>query len=67
VTASIGIATFRDDGATRESVLVAADRACYAAKRTGRDRVASAEEGRSLAGDFLPTTPTPVDVGGTER
>ena len=36
VSASIGTASFPDDGATAEDVLLAADRACFVAKRRGR-------------------------------
>jgi diguanylate cyclase (GGDEF)-like protein len=61
VSASIGIATFPADGRTRDQLLLAADRACYAAKRGGRDRIATAVEGDSLAAEFLPMPPTPVD------
>ena len=38
ITASVGVATFPQDGATATDVLLAADRACYVAKRGGRDR-----------------------------
>ncbi|MDQ3870679.1 MAG: diguanylate cyclase [Chloroflexota bacterium] len=61
VTCSIGVATFPIDGADREAILLAADRACYVAKRSGRDRIATAAEGLALAAEFLPTAPTPVD------
>lgn len=61
VTASIGVATFPADGATPEDVLLAADRACYVAKRGGRDTIATAAEGLALAAEFLPQAPTPVD------
>jgi diguanylate cyclase (GGDEF)-like protein/excisionase family DNA binding protein len=61
VTASIGVASFPTDGTDAASVLLAADRACYAAKRGGRDRVATAAEGLELADEFLPAT-TPVDA-----
>ena len=60
VSASIGISTFPDDGATAAEVLLAADRACSVAKRGGRDRVATAAEGRQLAA-FSLQSPTPVD------
>jgi len=39
VTISIGIAHFPRDGATAEAVMAAADRALYAAKAAGRNRV----------------------------
>jgi diguanylate cyclase (GGDEF)-like protein/excisionase family DNA binding protein len=61
VTASVGVATFPTDGATTAEVLLAADRACFVAKRGGRDRVATAAEGLALAAEFRPQAPTPVD------
>ena len=61
VTASIGVATFPTDGTTSADVLLAADRACFVAKRDGRDRVATAAEGLALAAEFRPQAPTPVD------
>ncbi len=61
ITASIGYATFPIDGATAEEVLLAADRAAYVSKRAGGDRVAAAEEGLVLAGEFSLSEPTPVD------
>jgi diguanylate cyclase (GGDEF)-like protein/excisionase family DNA binding protein len=61
VTASIGVATFPADGASAAEVLLAADRACFVAKRGGRDRVATAAEGLALAAEFRPQAPTPVD------
>lgn len=39
VSVSVGIASFPDDGTTRDSLLTAADRAMYEAKTTGRDRI----------------------------
>ena len=61
VTASVGVASYPADGATSAEVLLAADRACFVAKRTGRDRVASAAEGLGLAAEFRLQAPTPVD------
>jgi predicted signal transduction protein with EAL and GGDEF domain len=61
VTASVGIATFPQDGASPTDILLAADRACYVAKRGGRDRVATAADGRVHAAEFSLQAPTPVD------
>jgi diguanylate cyclase (GGDEF)-like protein/excisionase family DNA binding protein len=61
VSASIGLATFPEDGATAASVLLAADRACFVAKRSGHGRIATADEGRALAAEFSLQEPTPVD------
>ncbi|HLY15429.1 MAG TPA: GAF domain-containing protein [Candidatus Limnocylindrales bacterium] len=61
ISASIGVATFPADGETAESVLLAADRACFVAKRTGRARIATAAEGLALAAEFSLQEPTPVD------
>jgi diguanylate cyclase (GGDEF)-like protein/excisionase family DNA binding protein len=62
ISASVGVATFPADGQTAESVLLAADRACFVAKRTGRARIATAAEGLALAAEFSLQEPTPVDV-----
>ncbi len=61
-TASIGIATFPADGTSAHEILLAADRACFVAKRGGRDRVATAAEGQDLAAEFTLTSPTPIDL-----
>jgi diguanylate cyclase (GGDEF)-like protein/excisionase family DNA binding protein len=61
MTASIGVATFPADGATGADILLAADRACFVAKRGGRDRIADAAKGLSLAAEFSLQEPTPVD------
>ena len=42
-------------------MLLAADRACFVAKRSGRDRIATAAEGLALAAEFSLQAPTPVD------
>ncbi|MEO5884593.1 MAG: GAF domain-containing protein [Candidatus Limnocylindrales bacterium] len=65
VTASIGMATFPTDGASAAEILLSADRACFVAKRDGRDRVATAEEGLVLAAAFSLQDPTPVDSEAT--
>ena len=59
---SVGIAVYPKDGHDATSVIMAADRACYAAKRAGRDQIATAAEGLALATDFRPTEPTPLEV-----
>ena len=64
VSASVGVAPFPTDGATASGILLAADRACFVAKRDGRDRVATAAEGLALAAEFSPQAPTPVDSTG---
>lgn len=61
VSASVGVATFPIDGATPAEVLLAADRACFVAKRQGRDRIATAADGLALASEFSLQEPTPVD------
>ena len=58
INCSIGIAVFPRDGADGQGVILAADRACYAAKRAGRARIATANEGLALAAEFQPTQPT---------
>jgi predicted signal transduction protein with EAL and GGDEF domain len=61
MSASIGLASFPADGSTPAEILLAADRACYVAKRGGRDRIATAAEGLALAAEFSLQEPTPVD------
>jgi two-component system, cell cycle response regulator len=48
VTASCGVATYPYDGIDVAALLSAADRALYVSKRTGRNRVHSAEQARAL-------------------
>jgi diguanylate cyclase (GGDEF)-like protein/excisionase family DNA binding protein len=61
VTVSIGLATFPLDGLTSGSILLAADRACFVAKRTGKGLIATADEGLAIAREFSLQEPTPVD------
>jgi diguanylate cyclase (GGDEF)-like protein/excisionase family DNA binding protein len=61
ISASIGVATYPTDGSTPVDILLAADRACFVAKRGGRDRIATAAEGLALAAEFSLQEPTPVD------
>lgn len=58
LTCSVGVAAFPKDGRDGASMILAADRACYAAKRSGRNRIAIAAEGDAVAGEFHPTEPT---------
>jgi len=59
--ASAGTSSYPEDGVTAEEVLLAADRACFVAKRSGGGRVATAAEGLALAGAMTLQTPTPID------
>jgi diguanylate cyclase (GGDEF)-like protein len=61
LTCSIGIAVFPKDGEDGQAIILAADRACYAGKRAGRARIATAIEGLALADEFQPTAPTPSE------
>lgn len=49
ISCSVGVATFPVDGTDEAGMIQAADRACYAAKRAGRDRIATAQEGLEIA------------------
>jgi diguanylate cyclase (GGDEF)-like protein len=66
VSASIGVATYPIDGATATDVLLAADRACFVAKRSGRDRIVTAAEGLAKASELSLQSPTPVDSATTK-
>ncbi|MEO8468380.1 MAG: diguanylate cyclase, partial [Chloroflexota bacterium] len=63
VEASAGVATYPNDGATPDDILLAADRACFMVKRDGGGRVATAEEGLALTDVFTLQIPTPIDTG----
>jgi len=60
-SASFGLATYPTDGRSADEILLAADRACFVAKRAGNDRIATADEGLALAAEFSLQEPTPVD------
>jgi diguanylate cyclase (GGDEF)-like protein/PAS domain S-box-containing protein len=49
VTASFGIATFPQQGRTRDELIAAADRALYAAKKAGRNQVKACAEGAPVS------------------
>jgi len=61
VSASVGVASAPGDGATADEILLAADRACFVAKRRGHGLVATAADGRVHAASFTLSEPTPVD------
>jgi diguanylate cyclase (GGDEF)-like protein len=61
ISASIGLATFPEYGPSPDEVLLAADRACFVAKRRGRRQIATADEGLALAGELTLQAPTPLD------
>ena len=61
VSCSVGIAVYPKDGHDATSVIIAADRACYAAKRNGRDQIATAADGLPLATEFRPTVPVELE------
>lgn len=61
ISASIGVATFPEYGPTAAEMLLAADRACFVAKRRGRNQIATAEVGLALAGELTLHEPTPFD------
>jgi diguanylate cyclase (GGDEF)-like protein len=55
ISCSVGVASWPADATDRDGLIVAADRACYAAKAGGRDRAAAAAD---AAGDAsLPARP----------
>ena len=62
VTASFGIACFPDDAVDAASLMRRADRALYAAKRAGRDRIEA-----SSTGAPFPTTEQPEMPGAVTR
>jgi diguanylate cyclase (GGDEF)-like protein len=51
VTSSFGVATFPHHASSRDTLVVAADRALYNSKNTGRNRVSASEAG-SFEGSF---------------
>ena len=61
ISASLGVATYPDNGTTAADILLAADRACQVSKRTGRARTSTATDGLALAQEFTLSEPTPVD------
>ncbi len=64
IRCSIGVANYPADATDQGELLLAADRALYAAKRAGRDRISTAAEGLALVTERVPPR-TPVDEMGT--
>lgn len=54
LTISIGVAIFPDDAITMEDIIVAADRALYGAKASGRNRVVEFQHIGSLSNNLKP-------------
>jgi diguanylate cyclase (GGDEF)-like protein len=61
VDAAAGVASYPVDGSSPVEILLAADRACFVAKRSGGGRTATAAEGLALAGELTLQAPTPID------
>lgn len=57
ITASLGVATWPNDGVTPNQIVTAADRALYYAKRTGGDRTCTVSEMLSIPGRNDPQDP----------
>lgn len=62
VSCSVGVAAYPRDGRDVTALILAADRACYAAKRAGRNQIVSAQEGMAMAAEFQPTEPTAAEA-----
>jgi diguanylate cyclase (GGDEF)-like protein len=58
-TVSVGVVSFPRDGASADALMISADRAMYASKRAGRNRVAGPET-EGAAADPVPGAPVGV-------
>lgn len=62
ISCSVGVAAFPADASDRNGLVLAADRACYAAKAAGRGRTATAAEGQAFAVQ-APADESPTVIG----
>lgn len=65
ISCSVGVAAWPTDATDRDALVLAADRACYAAKAAGRDRAATVADAARFASqhDGRVGTVTPATVG----
>jgi diguanylate cyclase (GGDEF)-like protein len=59
---SVGVVGYPDDGPTADALLVSADRAMYASKRAGKDRVTGTAPRGEPVGVPIPVSPEPASV-----
>lgn len=62
ITASIGVAAYREHGTSREALIEAADQAMYSAKQRGRNQVCVAGEETALAPQVIADMPRKPDA-----
>jgi diguanylate cyclase (GGDEF)-like protein len=66
-TVSIGVVSFPRDGASADALMISADRAMYASKRAGRNRVAGPESSPGPAADADVQVPVMAEEGREAR